>query len=767
MKKPTLYMIFIALIACIATYFTYVISTYPLMGMKAQQIKEHHYTVTDVYPNGWAYIHGIRAGDHIVISDDRVDTIRTHGRVEKIRALLIERKGIYSSFFINYERAPISYLFYTFFPLVLFVLTLAIVLYVYRRFKETESVLLLSVFLLIVSMCYVSSEVSARFDRIGVYVMGLSLIMCPVVVSHFMYQIYREHSITLFSRIVLYTLYICAVLLSTISYILVCSFHISEEIYLFLFLLMSAAVAALIYKNCRGYKHVLNPAKLKLVFYTILFAFLPFCLFYALPKVLTGIVIVSAEYTACFLAFLPFAALYIVMNKELHDIDYMLKRMFYYALLSCFPALALILGFYVLHPASFEWLSYLRIYLLCWAIMASLLFIKEEADVGIESRLVFNKARYEASLLRFSKAGMSSTSANSIIDNLINEMKKVLFVKRVFKLEFLKTGQRFCLSEDDCEIDLVSLRETLIREEMVIGTVMRGKSGYFLLVGETPEIYTCMFISYKKDRVRFNHDDLVWLHTIALHTNVLLQSFVHVQEILREFERTRDEQGASSLLLSKLLFMVSEQEKESLSRDIHDTLLQELILIYQELGQGMAIDAARDQLIQQIQYIREECYRLRPPFLLQMGIVDGLQTLIENHRMKEQVLIEFASNLDTAERLGEWYTVHLYRIMQELLHNARKHAEANCIFISLYKKENRLLLVYEDDGVGMEMSCLANTKPKQHFGLVGIKERTQAMNGELSISSAPNEGMLIRIELPLPKKENTEENNYGNPSFDC
>ncbi|GAA3320803.1 hypothetical protein GCM10020331_033280 [Ectobacillus funiculus] len=167
------------------------------------------------------------------------------------------------------------------------------------------------------------------------------------------------------------------------------------------------------------------------------------------------------------------------MNKELHDIDYMLKKECSIMRFShVFPALALILGFYVLHPASFEWLSYLRIYLLCWAIMASLLFIKEEADVGIESRLVFNKARYEASLLRFSKAGMSSISANSIIDNLINEMKKkVLFVKRVFqaRIFFKDWATFFCLSEDDCEIDLASLRETLIREEMVIGTVMRGK----------------------------------------------------------------------------------------------------------------------------------------------------------------------------------------------------------------------------------------------------------------------------------------------------
>ncbi|GAA3320805.1 hypothetical protein GCM10020331_033290 [Ectobacillus funiculus] len=134
------------------------------------------------------------------------------------------------------------------------------------------------------------------------------------------------------------------------------------------------------------------------------------------------------------------------------------------------------------------------------------------------------------------------------------------------------------------------------------------------MVGETPEIYTCMFISYKKIGfvlITMTLSGYILLHCIRMF---LLQSFVHVQEILREFERTRDEQGASSLLLSKLLFMVSEQEKESLSRDIHDTLLQELILIYQELGQGMAIDAARDQLIQQIQYIREECYRLRPPF---------------------------------------------------------------------------------------------------------------------------------------------------------
>ena len=95
--------------------------------------------------------------------------------------------------------------------------------------------------------------------------------------------------------------------------------------------------------------------------------------------------------------------------------------------------------------------------------------------------------------------------------------------------------------------------------------------------------------------------------------------------------------------------------------------------------------------------------------------------------------------------LGEVVNINVYRIIQEAMNNVVKHASASTIKISLLKTKDSLKIECIDDGKGFDLKILKKTK---QFGLVGIKERTQSLNGNFDIKSSANNGTHITIVIP-------------------
>ena len=91
------------------------------------------------------------------------------------------------------------------------------------------------------------------------------------------------------------------------------------------------------------------------------------------------------------------------------------------------------------------------------------------------------------------------------------------------------------------------------------------------------------------------------------------------------------------------------------------------------------------------------------------------------------------------QMINKEYELPLYRVVQELLNNAMKHSEASVVNISLTQPNQNLILIYQDNGIGMDM-----TKLKDSFktiGLSGIKERIKSISGTMEINSTPDNGM--------------------------
>ncbi|MBT2687177.1 sensor histidine kinase [Bacillus sp. ISL-47] len=201
-----------------------------------------------------------------------------------------------------------------------------------------------------------------------------------------------------------------------------------------------------------------------------------------------------------------------------------------------------------------------------------------------------------------------------------------------------------------------------------------------------------------------------------------------------------------------------EEERKRLSRDIHDGPAQmmanvmmrsDLIeRVYNERGGDAALTEIKDlkKMVRSALYeVRRIIYDLRPMALDDLGLVPTLkkylQTIEEYHSTTK---IKFA-NLGLEKRLPAQYEVALFRLIQESVTNALKHAEAQEIVVKLEINQNRVAAVIKDNGKGFNIQ----EKKRQSFGIIGMRERVELLEGQLSIDSKAGKGTIVIIQIPL------------------
>jgi two-component system sensor histidine kinase UhpB len=209
--------------------------------------------------------------------------------------------------------------------------------------------------------------------------------------------------------------------------------------------------------------------------------------------------------------------------------------------------------------------------------------------------------------------------------------------------------------------------------------------------------------------------------------------------------------------LTQLIQTHIEDERRSLARELHDELGQyvtaiktfAVAIVNKAKDKSPDIAANAQTIVGAANQIYEGMHsiirQLRPGALDNLGLSETLrdamqywQTLHANVRFE----LKLNGQLDD---LGESLNINVYRIVQESINNALKHAQAKSIEVSLTLLENELQLVIKDDGIGMNM---ASVDQSQHFGLLGIRERVQGFHGSFSLLSEPNRGTAIHINIP-------------------
>lgn len=202
---------------------------------------------------------------------------------------------------------------------------------------------------------------------------------------------------------------------------------------------------------------------------------------------------------------------------------------------------------------------------------------------------------------------------------------------------------------------------------------------------------------------------------------------------------------------------VREQEKSRVARELHDELAQALTALKMDVSWIRAhVPAGDGPLAKKLSDIesmldgtvaatRRISADLRPLMLDDLGLVPAVEWLVQ--RFIERNGIPCELDIGTADlELGDAYATAVFRILQESLTNAARHAQASKVEVSIDRREGAIALRVRDNGRGFYSSD--PSKPGS-FGLMGLRERTYLLGGEVNIASEPGRGTTIEVRIPL------------------
>jgi signal transduction histidine kinase len=205
----------------------------------------------------------------------------------------------------------------------------------------------------------------------------------------------------------------------------------------------------------------------------------------------------------------------------------------------------------------------------------------------------------------------------------------------------------------------------------------------------------------------------------------------------------------------------SESERRRWARELHDETLQELgalkmLLETSRAGQrpellDRGVEEAVGRLDLTIRGLQSLITELRPAALDELGLEPAVEALVERTRVTSGIEIELRIDLaDLAQgagRLDPELESTAYRLVQESLTNAAKHAGAAQALVELAKDGDALKVLVRDDGAGFESGTVSGG-----FGLIGMRERVALVGGRLSVESSPGTGTTVQAELPISQR---------------
>ena len=204
---------------------------------------------------------------------------------------------------------------------------------------------------------------------------------------------------------------------------------------------------------------------------------------------------------------------------------------------------------------------------------------------------------------------------------------------------------------------------------------------------------------------------------------------------------------------------IIEKERKRIARDLHDTVSQELFAAHMILSgvsqQALKLDREKMQTqLQSVAAILETAQKdlrvlllhLRPVELEEKSLVEGIQILLKELEDKSDLKVSLKQNVS---KLPKKIEEHIFRILQELISNTLRHAQASCLDVYLYQTDVELQLKVVDNGIGFQLGSLDDLS----YGLRNIKERVEDMAGTVQLLTAPKQGLAVDIRIPLLDKE--------------
>ena len=297
-----------------------------------------------------------------------------------------------------------------------------------------------------------------------------------------------------------------------------------------------------------------------------------------------------------------------------------------------------------------------------------------------------------------------------------------------------------------CKYSKYSLQELLGKNHRIINSGEHSKK-YFEELWKT--IYTG---NTWRGEIKNKAKDgtYYWVDTVispVLDDKGEISQFLSIRNLITDKKQLAED----SLNLREQLILIQETERTRIAQDLHDGVGQLLV------ASNMHINAIKETcsdhkegielinnigilLLKSIKEVRATSHNLSCN-AIQLGLEVGIKETIEN--INSSCKINFESTIAN-KRFSEKVEINIYRILQEIINNTLKHAQANELMITMRHDKNNLIVTTKDDGIGF---CLEEAFQKNGIGLSSLKNRIEMIGGNLKINSSRDSGTEYIIEV--------------------
>ena len=363
--------------------------------------------------------------------------------------------------------------------------------------------------------------------------------------------------------------------------------------------------------------------------------------------------------------------------------------------------------------------------------------VGDETDLNIVLQLVAKRGRAlvsaRALVIEYERNGQTVVAAAAgelpgdilgrAVDSTDSVAASALRELRTLRLEEASNRERFA------EYGLGRFGLTAV-SGFVVPLIFRGR-GYGVLIA----------IDRLDGGVAFSRDDQRLLEAFAASAATAVATAVSAEK----------ERGSQRLA-------AAEQERTRWARELHDETLQNLAALRLALAAQLrggdqeatetVMREAIEQLDMEIGSLRSLIADVRPTTLDDLGLEPALEVLADRARrqgLNVELLIDSGYEQGRRpDRLAADVETALYRIIQEALTNARKHGGARRVTVRVRDDDNCVEASITDDGEGFDVTARADG-----FGLIGIRERTELLDGELRVESSPGHGTTVTVTVPV------------------
>ncbi|MEK3883908.1 sensor histidine kinase [Paenibacillus sp. PL2-23] len=361
-------------------------------------------------------------------------------------------------------------------------------------------------------------------------------------------------------------------------------------------------------------------------------------------------------------------------------------------------------------------------------------------------------------------------SARSELEALELELEQVLeeTVRTIDKVDQLEQDyKRARIRLTEVSRDFVRYREEDIKQAYEKATQIQLD----LMIYREKETYLRSRRDDLQKRVRNVEQSIERAEAIASQMNVVLEYLSgDLNQVTHIIESAKNRQ-----LLGLKIILAQEEERKRIAREIHDGPAQSLanIVLRTEIAERMLIkgqfELVQDELVDLkgqvrngLEEIRKIIFNLRPMALDDLGLLPTLRKFVQDFEEKTKVHATFETT-GKEIRLPSAMEAAIYRMMQEAFSNVIKHANASHVSLEIHYTPQMIKISIQDNGKGFQVGAVSRpTDGNSHFGLIGMRERVELIQGRMVIDSNPGQGTKIMIEIPTTP-EQRKENEYNEP----